>query len=595
MENICYLIKPKDWEIYTDGTNARKTTDGLNAAISEANSKGYSEVFIPKGTYLIDAISKTSSKPENGGGVRIPSNMKLSMDPEAELKVEPNASYGYSCIYLDNVHNVVITGGMLTGERYEHDFSASDKAKETHEWGFGINVHGGRNILIDNVRIKNFTGDCIFINAQGMIDITEKYIAPERVTVKNCTLDGARRNNISINACDGVVIENNEILNAGIHDGVRPKLGIDIEGYGEGSIDYEIPKNIIIRNNTFRGNMGESICNFSGYEVIIEGNHSDNTISYGNGTDTVIANNVFIRTDNQKTAIGGQKVSQGFDGNNVTIVGNVIKGFSSGIDARGKDVVVDGNTLSHLGDTGVGITAYKAENVLITNNSVHRTKGKSYRIELSKDIHLLNNKAHGSDTCGIESNASSKVILEGNVIRNCSSGILITSRSTEEHDNEVVVSGNHIDLTQYEDKTSYAISFDNKSDVTLKANRIFGPKNIAIYGESMDGRKVKILDNEIADANSFTAMIQIKKGSKHEIVGNIITFNRTANGGHGIYLTGTKDTIVAKNTVYSNSESSLVFAINTSESTGAKVLNNIAIKGALSLNKTDANLGNTVI
>ncbi|UFJ42038.1 hypothetical protein LOK74_05935 [Brevibacillus humidisoli] len=132
----CYMIDPAAWGIYTDGTHAKATTDGLNAAIQYAKSEGYSEVFTPKGKYLIDAVSKTSSKPENGGGVKVPSNMKLLMSPETELKVEPNAALGYSCIYLDDVENVMIRGGMLTGERYEHDYS--DQTRPTHEWGSGL-------------------------------------------------------------------------------------------------------------------------------------------------------------------------------------------------------------------------------------------------------------------------------------------------------------------------------------------------------------------------------------------------------------------------------------------------------------------------
>ena len=597
------IIDPAKWDIPTDGTNSRKTTDGLNAAIAAAKSGGFGEVYLPKGRYLIDAVSKTSHSPEIGGGIRVPSGMKLTMHPEAELKVEPNGSYGYSCIFLDNVHNVVISGGMVTGDRNEHDYS--HKAKPTHEWGFGINVRGGYNITIDNVRIKDCTGDCIYVNAIGMINYgTVPYTPPQKVTIQNCTLDSSRRNNLSISACDGVVIRNNVILNAGIQTEAGPGLktkigpgfGIDIEGYGEGAIDYETPLNILIQGNWFRGNRVYSVCNFNGYGVAIEGNFSDNTLSYGNGTDTVIANNVLIRTDRQRTAIDGQKVSEGLEGNNVTIVGNTVKGFGSGVDIRGKDVVVAGNTISHLGEAGAGIAAYAAENVWIANNSVHRTKGTSYRVAGGKDIRLVNNKAHGSDKTAIEANASTQVVLSGNVIRNCSGGIRVTNISSEETGSEVVVEGNHIDLTEYKGKTSYAISFDQKSDVTLKGNRIPGPRNTAIYGEGGAGNRVKIVDNEIAEANSFTAMIQIVGGAKHEIVGNHVTFNKASNGGVGIYLKDAKDSIVARNTIYSNSEYALANSIATKESTGTKVLNNIAVKGAVSLNeKTDLNVGNTVV
>ncbi|KZE75360.1 hypothetical protein AV654_26700 [Paenibacillus elgii] len=597
------LIDPAKWGISTDGTNSRATTDGLNAALADAKSKGFGEVYLPKGKYLIDAVCKTNHSPEIGGGIRVPSNLKLTLDSEAELKVEPNGSYGYSCIFLDNVHNVTITGGIVTGDRNEHDYS--NKTKPTHEWGFGINVRGGTNITIDNVRIKDCSGDCIYVNAIGMINYgTVPYTPPQKVMIQNCTLDGSRRNNISISACDGVVIRNNLILNAGIQTDagpgfkskIGPGFGIDIEGYGEGDIDYETPLNIVIQGNQFRGNRVYSVGNFNGYGVVIEGNFADNTLSYGNGTDTVIANNVLIRTDRQRTGIDGQGVSQGLEANHVTIMGNIVKGFGSGMDIRGKDVVVTGNALSHLGEAGVGIAAFAAENVWIANNSVHRTKGTPYRIASCKDVQLVNNKAHGSDKTAIEANASSQVILRGNVVRDCSGGIKVTNISSEASNSEVVVESNHIDLTEYKGKTAYAISFDSKSEVTLKGNRIPGPRNTAIYGEGGIGKRAKIADNEIADANSFTAMIQIVGGAKHEIVGNNVTFNKSSNGGVGIYLKDAKDSIVAKNTVYSNSEYALTHSIATKESTGTKVLNNIVMKGALSLNeKTDLNAGNTVV
>lgn len=52
----------------------------------------------------------------------------------------------------------------------------------------------------------------------------------------------------------------------GIYDGTALRFGIDAEGYG-GSIDYEKPLKINIRNNKFVGNVGARFPNFSGYET----------------------------------------------------------------------------------------------------------------------------------------------------------------------------------------------------------------------------------------------------------------------------------------------------------------------------------------
>lgn len=116
------------------------------------------------------------------------------------------------------------------------------------------------------------------------------------------------------------------------------KFGIDIEGYGEGDIDYEEPINVSIRNNHFIGNVSSSVTNFNGYGISIEGNHSDNTISYGYGTQTVIKGNILRRAEDAAAAprvgITGLGVSQGKESSDAVIAGNLITGFSTGIDVR---------------------------------------------------------------------------------------------------------------------------------------------------------------------------------------------------------------------------------------------------------------------
>ncbi len=593
VNTTCYVIDPAQWGIKTDGTEAVKTTEGLNKAIAHAKSAGYNEAFIPKGTYLIQGVGTTyPNTPEKGAGIQVPSHMKLTLDHEAELKVQPNASKGYSCIYLRKVENVTISGGIITGDLDQHDFSKLPKS--THEWGFGIYVHGSKKVTIENMKIRKCTGDCVMLGSVGLMGVDPDYAEPKLISIRNCSLDGARRNNISITAGEGVFVENNEVTNAGTEKGTGPSVGIDIEGYGEGAIDYEKPRKIVIYGNVFRGNVVASVLNFSGYEVVIDGNHSDNTFSYSNGTDTIISNNVLVRTDKTKVAIAGDKVSNGFDGNNVAITGNTIKGFSSGIDARGKDVVVTGNAVSHLGE-GTGIGVYTAENVLIADNIVHRGAGLPYKVDESNDVQFLNNKALHSEYCGLELDKSTNVVLRGNSFSQCNGGISIKNWGTR--GTSVFAEGNYIDCASYTGKqtNNYAISFDKNSDVTLKGNYILGSRSVAIYGESSAGKAVKIADNEISDIAGNSA-IQIKGGQRAEIIGNRITFKRKDDAAYGISLAdNAEDAIIAQNTIYSNNGKSIPNAIVTESSKRTKVLNNLLINGKMLLNKDDINIGNTIV
>ena len=136
---------------------------------------------------------------------------------------------------------------------------------------------------------------------------------------------------------------------AGVN-GVEPRMGIDIEGYGENAVNMEEPLNIQIRNNIVRGGAASSIYNFNGYGVIIEGNHTDSSISYGFSTETIIANNMIRAVGGgvTKAGITSLGVSLGQTENNVVIIGNMIEGFEKGIDVRGDSVHITGNKISLL-------------------------------------------------------------------------------------------------------------------------------------------------------------------------------------------------------------------------------------------------------
>ncbi|MEG7333241.1 right-handed parallel beta-helix repeat-containing protein [Bacillus sp. 0102A] len=585
-----YTLEVEKYGISDDITQADRTTDGFNRALLDAVEIGYPEIYIPRGIYYIDAVNKESAlKPEEHAGIIVPGNITIIKHPQAEFRVVPNNSFGYSCFYIGEVENVTLRGGKIRGERYQHDFTGHGdfEKKKTHEWGYGINVHGARNVVIEGVDISDCTGDCIIVNAQGMLNVSWTTYRPARnITIRGCVLDGARRNNISVTGGEDVKIDDNEITNAGINDGCKPMFGIDIEGYGEGDIDYEEPRNVKITNNTFAGNVGQSVCNFNGYEVVISGNHSDNTISYGYGTETNIENNILVRKDKKYTAIAGLGVSSGFNGNNATITGNTIKGFSSGIDIRGADVTVSDNTISDLSTEGIALAAFEAKNAKFSDNTVRHCSGKLCCARNSKDVTFESNELNDSDITAIEIIDSSNVKAKSNDIKRSKQGVLVTRSCAKIIDNDV-------DLIEYSGAVGYAIAFDKGSDVFIRDNRISAPTNMAVYGESAEGRSVRIKANDVTNAKCLIP-IYVIGGKRHEISGNDITFNRTASGGYGIQTKNTDGALVKENVVYSVSSFALYNPIKTSESVNSRVIGN-KIAGALSLNQTDIETNNIPI
>lgn len=335
---LYYFVDALDWGIDDKGSNAIETTEGINRALKYASSKSFYKVHIPKGTYLIDAVNTSRRLPEFGGGINIPSNIELILHPEAVFKVLPNDSQGYSCFYIGQASNVTIRGGQIIGDRYEHDYSKVTSIKRTHEWGYGIHIHGCSNVLIENVQVSDCIGDNIWIAADGMMNTSGAYTPSKNVTVRKCTLLRGRRNNLATNGCEGLLVDDCDIEEAG-GDTIGPQLGIDLEGFGENGIKYDHPYKLTVRNCRFKNNGRGSVTAHTSGEVNLEGNYSDNVISYGFSTDVSIKNNKIINdAEVKKYGIDSVGVSSTESGNRVQIEGNTVRGFEVGICARGKGV-----------------------------------------------------------------------------------------------------------------------------------------------------------------------------------------------------------------------------------------------------------------
>ena len=403
-----YSVELDKWSIPNDGTDAVNTTANINSMLAWASAQGFSAVIMPSGTYLIDAVNHDADKPINqriNCGVQIPSNMAFIMQADTTLKVATNSACAYSCVYLGvNKKNILIKGGKIIGDRDTHDFTG-DQSHPSHEYGYGVYTQGGDNIVIDGVFFDGFTGDAIFYgNYGGMASFDTEYYPTVNSKIINCTLQNSRRNNISSQACDNLWICNNVIRYAGSedsnHDGTSPRLGIDIEGYGEGDRDFTITRRVYIFNNTFEGNIGGALNLQTGYECVVEGNLSDDTISYAAGNNITIANNVFYRTDeNTKSAISSLRVANGFDGNYTVITGNSINGFNVGMNLRGAKVLVTSNNIAKC---GIGVSVYDATNITVAQNvfdaytvgAVSVSNGQHIFIDGNKLINGLCETAH---------------------------------------------------------------------------------------------------------------------------------------------------------------------------------------------------------
>lgn len=171
-----YVLELEKWNIYNDGTHPVETTKGLNDALIWAKDNGYTVFKIPDGNYL---IAKQSDKNKENDRIKMVSNMTLLLSENTIIQKETNDKEEYQTVeFGPDIENSKIIGGTLIGDKDTHDYSKVQYSwtSGSHEWGMGINIVGAENVLIENVKIREFTGDGIYIGGStvGGKEIGEK-------------------------------------------------------------------------------------------------------------------------------------------------------------------------------------------------------------------------------------------------------------------------------------------------------------------------------------------------------------------------------------------------------------------------------------
>ncbi|WP_028549710.1 right-handed parallel beta-helix repeat-containing protein [Paenibacillus sp. UNC451MF] len=158
-----YVLVPKDWGIYNDGTHPVETTKGFNDALQWAHENGKTTFKVPEGTYL---IKKQDPKLwlDTTARINMVPDMTFELDDKAVIQKETNGFAGYQLLHIGyGANNVTIKGGTYRGDKDTHDYSA----KGTHEGGYGIYTEGAVNVTIDGVKAVNFTGDGLVVSGKG--------------------------------------------------------------------------------------------------------------------------------------------------------------------------------------------------------------------------------------------------------------------------------------------------------------------------------------------------------------------------------------------------------------------------------------------
>ena len=200
-------------------------TSALQAAFDKVAGSG-GTVFVPDGTYMVDAVSDHRLK--------LRTNTTLKLSPGATIKAIANGSGGYALLTVADVSDVTIRGGTLEGDRSQHTSNEG-------EWGMGVNIlKGAKNVTVSGVTSKEMWGDGFYV--QGA----------KNVTFCSVVSDHNRRQGLSVIEVDGLEVTNSVFSNT---QGTRPMAGIDLE---PDDVKQHI-SNVRIHNSKFLNNKGPGI------------------------------------------------------------------------------------------------------------------------------------------------------------------------------------------------------------------------------------------------------------------------------------------------------------------------------------------------
>ncbi|WP_233267551.1 right-handed parallel beta-helix repeat-containing protein [Algibacter sp. L1A34] len=403
LRNAAFTFDPKRWGIVEGVVSdevALNNRNILQSTIDLVKEYGI-DIFVinEMDAYFHLDYGWKDAKGYNDIAIHLPSDFHLEMTDDTHLRLQPNHWPKGVFVSIYERDNVVITGGNIHGDRYTHDYSdIIDEvgiSRSTHEWPGLITVAGSANVTVDGLNIVDSTGDAfIFGSTNGFRYSLSNKRFNQNIVLKNSILSDSRRNNITISDGEYLTIDNCIIKNAGqgenIYDskgskiissaGVAPRVGIDIEafrGYAANgdSIDFEKAENITITGCSFENNNVASIIDYSGKNVVMQNNISDNGFFASYSTNAEFLNNTFVASkENRLSAaittgnwiISKNGIPTQLSENN-KVEGNSIKGFRVGVITFGKNGIVSRNIIS---DYEYGIQIKETEDFHFEDNSI---------------------------------------------------------------------------------------------------------------------------------------------------------------------------------------------------------------------------------
>lgn len=377
----------RDYPYNAKGDGITNDTEPFRAAIKALEGcTGPATLYVPPGYYLLKTVDEGQERDnkECGNVLYVPirlgvdlvydagqnknvdkkvehDDLTILLSPDATLKAIPTRCSGYALLYLWNVRNVSVVGGTFIGDRTEH--LATDG-----EWGMGIRVDGSSNVLIQNVALREFWGDGIYISGipdndlaqSNNVNFSSRPVLPsDHVAIFNVVSDHNRRCGITVNEASDIFIYSSTFKNT-IGNQAGPEAGF----CGEPDLQGGSLENVFILDSRFLNNYGAGGY-FSG--ISVQNNAVVNSVFKYNGKSGFeIWGGYFL--PNSKIATNNKIIHNQFEGNGWNHPLGDTDPRPTILLTNTADTLVKDNTIRRSRDWGISIENLSQNNTVKDNN-----------------------------------------------------------------------------------------------------------------------------------------------------------------------------------------------------------------------------------
>jgi hypothetical protein len=431
-----------------------------------------------------------------------------------------------------------------------------------------IGVDGG---TVDGTVLRDCYGDGFLVAGNGLSSNPD-FRNSRNITIKNCTIDNNRRNNISPIGVNTMLIENNYIINAGqvmgVNDGSAPRLGIDTEPTRSRdpitgiTDDNNIVRGVIVRNNYMLDNLYGAINLFSAYDSWAINNVTNNRIAAYKETGGGIVNNIidFRLTLGGEVSSLGQRAIETFASidtyttkveiaSRLVISGNQIIGRGAdatlsemGMRLMGWKINCHDNIIHNINGVAFSLSQLRESNIhhnIVDNEpAVINSRGLDITSTAVRDVHFDYNNIRVYER-PIELNninTSAQAATIGMVAGVPS--LFLTGNSTESYNTtDRIISAYSVTLTDNLFKSGFEVR-NNVYDTHFKGNKFI--KRLFLNASSVLLDNCSFIDNDIHSTTTSAAFEFKNTGAS---VNNIIAGNRLYQPSGGdralyVYLSG---------------------------------------------------------